>query len=64
MQFSESGSCGVWFTNSDQFVDVPNLQVSITTSGGPVLIQLVATSTGSMGEPNGDIMCMNRGVRP
>lgn len=60
MQFSESGSSGNWLTSSAQFVDVPNLRISITTVGGPVFIQLVSAGAG---EPSGYIGCVNQGAR-
>jgi hypothetical protein len=55
-QYAESGSSGVWDTQSEVFVDVPNLQVTINTSGGPVLIQLAPAtdeSTISCGSATG-----------
>src|SRR5262245_30155129 len=55
MQYSESASSEIWMTDEGQFKDVTHLELSITTSGNPVLLQLEPTA--SAGEPNGLIQC-------
>ena len=54
-QYVESLSSGVWRSQSATYIDVTNLRLTITTSGAPVLIQLVPAP--SLGDPNGLIGC-------
>lgn len=42
-----SASCGTFGTSSTSAVDVTNLSVTITTTGRPVVVKLVADGTGS-----------------
>jgi hypothetical protein len=53
--YAESPSSGVWATQSADYTDVQDLKVSIAAQGGPVLVQLVATSLS--GDFNGNIAC-------
>ena len=54
-----SESSGNWIGTNSDFVDVPNLQVTIATTGGPVLLTLRATSDNV---PSGDVGTGNQGA--